>query len=81
MSKKQRAVFDYVAQYLSDHGYSPTIREVQLALGYAAPSTVHKHIDNLREMGMLTGSGRRLRLGYRAMERTSQSPGGKLLTD
>jgi repressor LexA len=66
VSPSQRRVFDWVAQYLADHGYAPTIREVQIGLGYGSPATVFKHLTHLREQGMLTGSGRRLRLGFRA---------------
>lgn len=68
MSIPQRRVFDWVAQYLADHGYSPTIREIQIGLGYGSPATVFKHLEGLREQGMLTGSGRRLRLGFRASD-------------
>ena len=65
MSPVQARVYGYVAQYLQDSGYPPTVREIQAHFGYGSPATVQAHLNLLRDKGFLAGSGRRLRLGWR----------------
>ena len=68
MSDPQQKVFDVIAQYIADHGYPPTVREVQATLGYGSTATVQVHIEALRAKGYLAGAGRTLRLGFRATD-------------
>lgn len=37
-----------------EFGYPPTVREVQLKLGYASPSSVYAQLKRLRHQGALT---------------------------
>jgi repressor LexA len=65
MSPAQARVYGFIAQYIDDHKYPPTVREIQLGLGYGSPSTVQVHMEILRDKGFLAGAGRTLRLGWR----------------
>ncbi|MDO4872039.1 MAG: hypothetical protein Q4A27_01245 [bacterium] len=58
LTKKQAEVLEYIENFISKTGYSPTYREIQSALGYKSVATVAKHIDNLVILGKLEKSDR-----------------------
>jgi repressor LexA len=51
LTDRQREIYEYVAAYLREHGYPPTVREIGEAVGLASPSTVHAHLANLERAG------------------------------
>lgn len=53
LTKKQVEVLEYIENFISQTGYSPTYREIQAGLGYKSVATVSKHIDNLIILGKL----------------------------
>jgi repressor LexA len=53
LTGRQSEIFEYVSQYVRDHGYPPTVREIGEAVGLASPSTVHAHLANLERAGLL----------------------------
>ena len=53
LTKMQKRVYDYIVQSIEQQGYAPSVREVGDALGLKSPSTVHFHIKNLEEKGLL----------------------------
>ena len=53
LTKRQREIFDFIGAYLSDHGYPPTVREIGKAVGLHSSSTVHSHLANLEDLGLL----------------------------
>ena len=53
LTDRQRQIFDFLASYVDDHGYPPTVREIGEAVGLASPSTVHAHLANLERAGLL----------------------------
>ena len=52
-TKKQRELLNYIAKFITEHGYSPSYREIKQALSYSAVSTVAMHIQNLTILGYL----------------------------
>lgn len=56
LTKKQKEVFDFIQAYINQNGISPTIEEIRRGLKLRAVSTVHEHIDSLREKGYLPKS-------------------------
>ncbi len=52
-TKRQRELLDYVAEFIKEHGYGPSYREVMNGLGYKSVSTVAVHIDGLISKGYL----------------------------
>lgn len=72
--KKQRAVLEYVSQYMQKHGYAPTISEICDAMGVSSPATVHEHLQKLEKLGMLKRDWRRMR----GMEVVNQKAAGWL---
>lgn len=60
---KQKEVLDFIVQFINEQGYPPSYREIADGLKLASPSTVHVHVQALRERGYLranAGSAREL---------------------
>jgi repressor LexA len=53
LTGRQQEIWDFLVDYVDDHGYPPTVREIGEAVGLASPSTVHAHLANLERAGLL----------------------------
>jgi repressor LexA len=53
LTARQQEIWQFLAQYVDEHGYPPTVREIGEAVGLASPSTVHAHLANLERAGLL----------------------------
>jgi repressor LexA len=53
LTRRQKQVYDFLAQFVEEHGYSPSFEEIGDGLGLSSLATVHKHISNLEEKGLL----------------------------
>jgi repressor LexA len=53
LSKRQRAILEYILETVKDRGYPPSVREIGEATGLSSPSTVHAHLGTLQERGYL----------------------------
>lgn len=51
--KRQRDLLQFVSQFMQKNGYAPTLAEICDGLGLRSPATVHEHIANLTEKGVL----------------------------
>ncbi len=51
--RKEREVLTFIAQFQSQKGYSPTLKEIAVATGHSAVSTVHAIIRNLVDKGYI----------------------------
>jgi DNA adenine methylase len=54
ITKRQKQVFDFVKDYISRHGYSPTLGEIKKGLKLSAVSTIYQHIDALIVKGYIS---------------------------
>jgi DNA-binding MarR family transcriptional regulator len=52
-TKKQRALLEFIAQFISANGYSPCYREIMTGLGYTSVATVSLHVNSLIKRGHL----------------------------
>ncbi len=52
-TKKQKVLLDYIEAFITEHGYSPSYREIMSALGYNAVATVALHVNSLISRGHL----------------------------
>lgn len=50
---RRTAIHSFIRDHVAAHGYSPTVREVQAAVGLRSPSTAAYQIDQLAERGIL----------------------------
>jgi repressor LexA len=46
-------MLDFISQYMQKNGYAPTLAEICDGLGLRSPATVHEHIQNLIDKGVL----------------------------
>ncbi len=60
-TKKQKELLKYIESFISEHGYSPSYREIMRALNYNSVATVALHVGNLINRGHLQKRGRSAR--------------------
>jgi len=53
LTRRQRQVYDFIAEFVQTHGYSPSFEEIGAGLGLSSLATVHKHITNLEKKSLL----------------------------
>jgi len=56
--QKQREIFDFIAQFIQKHGFSPQLKDIAEAMKLNSLGTIHEHIENLIKKGVLKKSGR-----------------------
>ena len=56
LTKKQKQVFDFINTYIAENGISTPIEEIRKKLKLKAVSTIHEHINSLKEKGYLSKS-------------------------
>jgi SOS-response transcriptional repressor LexA len=56
LTKKQKQVFDFINIYIEENGISPTIEEIRKKMKLKAVSTIHEHINSLKDKGYLSKS-------------------------
>ena len=61
---KQERVLSFLKDYLSRHGYPPTVREITMHLNMAGPHSAKRFLDMLEKMGYI----RRVAKSSRAIE-------------
>lgn len=58
-------ILEFAAAFIDEHGYSPTVQEIGDAVGLTSKSSIHYHLERLRESGHVTwvdGQNRTLRV-------------------
>jgi len=53
LTRKQRQVLEFLGNFVSARGYSPSLEEIAEGLGLSSLATVHKHLKNLEAKGLL----------------------------
>jgi SOS-response transcriptional repressor LexA len=52
-TKKQRELLTFIEQFINQHGYSPSYREIMAGLQYNSVATVALHVNSLIKRGHL----------------------------
>ncbi|HEY2665153.1 MAG TPA: transcriptional repressor LexA [Candidatus Binataceae bacterium] len=68
LTKRQKQLLDFLANYIAEHDYAPTLEETGNFFGLSSLATIHKHLKNLEQKGFI----RRNRNHSRALEITQQ---------
>ena len=58
MTRKQQEIYDFIAAFITEHSYPPSVREICDGVGLRSPSTVHFHLQNMEETGFLAKDGK-----------------------
>ena len=53
LTARQQEIWNYLVEYVDQHGYPPTVREIGERVGLASPSTVHAHLAKLERAGLV----------------------------
>ncbi len=53
-TKKQRELLMFIEQFVAEHGYGPSYREIMRGQNYSSVATVAAHVNNLIARGHLT---------------------------
>jgi repressor LexA len=61
LTRRQREIYDFIRQFVTEKGYSPSLEEIGEAFGLSSVATVHKHVSHLVEKGMLKKAWNRSR--------------------
>src|SRR6476619_855149 len=61
LTRRQKEILDYLGGYIGEHGYAPTIEEIGHHFGLSSLATVHKHLTNLQDKGLIKRAWNRSR--------------------
>lgn len=53
LTKRQKELLDYLQQHIERFGYAPTLEEIGERFQLNSLATVHKHLSNLEEKGLI----------------------------
>jgi repressor LexA len=56
-SDKADRILEYVNQFVQEHGYAPSVREIGAAVGLRSTASVSYHIQALQDKGLLLSPG------------------------
>ena len=59
--EKRSEIFDFLVRYIDSHGYGPSVREICDAVELRSTATVHYHLRQLAEQGMIRIGDRKKR--------------------
>ncbi len=61
VTRRQKQVLDFISGFVQQNGYSPSFEEIAHGLNLRSLATVHKHITNLQQKGLLQRAHNRSR--------------------
>jgi repressor LexA len=61
LTRRQREIFEFVSEFVAEHGYSPSLEEIGDHFGLSSVATVHKHVQHLVAKGYLRKAWNRSR--------------------
>ncbi len=53
MTQPERQIMDFIEKHIQTQGYSPSVTEIMLGIGYKSRGSVHRYIDSLVRKGLL----------------------------
>jgi repressor LexA len=53
LTKRQKELYDFLDGHLAQYGYAPTLEEIGLRFKLSSLATVHKHLTNLEQKGLI----------------------------
>jgi repressor LexA len=61
LTKRQKEILDFLTRHIERKGYAPTIEEIGEHFGLTSLATVHKHLTNLQDKGLIKRAWNRSR--------------------
>lgn len=76
-TKKQREILSFIDEFIKEHGYSPSYREIMTGLNYTSVATVALHVNSLIKRGHI----RKRDHSARSLEVVSQDEAASVTTN
>ena len=54
LTKRQKQILDFLEQFITIHGYAPSLEEIGKQFSFSSLATLHEHLTNLERKGFLT---------------------------
>ena len=61
LTRRQRQIYEFIREFILGKGYAPSIAEIGKNFQLTSPATVHKHLQNLAQKGLIKRSWNRSR--------------------
>ena len=61
LTRRQREIFEFIQEFIADKAYAPSIAEIGAHFKLTSPATVHKHLQNIAQKGLIKRSWNRSR--------------------
>ncbi len=61
LTRRQREIYEFIREFIQAKGYAPSIAEIGQNFRLTSPATVHKHLQNLAQKGLIKRSWNRSR--------------------
>ncbi len=61
LTRRQKEILDFLERHIEKKGYAPTIEEIGERFGLSSLATVHKHLTNLQQKGVIKRESNRSR--------------------
>ena len=61
LTRRQREIYEHIKEFIGTNGYAPSIVEIGKHFHLTSPATVHKHLQNIAEKGLIKRSWNRSR--------------------
>ncbi len=53
LTRRQKEIWDYIDNHIATYGYAPTLEEIGKRFHLSSLATVHKHLTNLEQKGII----------------------------
>ena len=70
VTRRQQEILEFIREFTARQGYAPSHEEIQRRFDLGSPATVHKHLKNLEEKGLLRKQPHR----SRSLELVEEAP-------
>ncbi|MDH5543412.1 MAG: transcriptional repressor LexA [Nitrospinota bacterium] len=61
ITKRQKEIIDFISSFMEENEYAPSIAEIQKKFSINSPATIHQHLKNMEENGLIRRSPNRHR--------------------
>ena len=61
LNDKSREILQFIIRYGEEHGFAPSMREIETAFGFRSTNSVRLHLNKLRDAGRISFEGRTAR--------------------
>lgn len=71
-TENRKKIYDYIVKYMTNNGYSPSVRDICQGTNLKSTSTVYRHLLKLEQMGKIHMQEKKTRticlIGYKLIK-------------